>query len=292
MSVEQRISWEKIVEQHIDKSPWTDLKGKKRIKVLGKSEKAFRLCVTRHLLTVFEEDAAERQKYYISNIIKKPQRVTVRAFFTRVEQLNSYIKLLPSVFYSPKATEFTKPAEPFDEAELAVMLLRMCPESWQNQYELTQTTVPQDTRRLLVVLENIEKAVGTSSTVPTAKVQTTSAAPGKSKKRKGMSSAADRIPKKPRVEKNCALCLKYGGAHTTHSTGKCSKYKKDGSHKQGWGKKSAKPNGKSKRADGNAFSQMMDRLSKIEKAVKKGGKSPSSRKKKRYYSSSSESDSE
>jgi len=36
----------------------------------------------------------------------------------------------------------------------------MCPESWQDQYNLAQETVPQDTRKLLLVLENIEKLVG------------------------------------------------------------------------------------------------------------------------------------
>jgi hypothetical protein len=89
-------------------------------------------CVTHHLLTVFTIDAADRQKFYISNHLKKPQRVTVRAFFTRVEQLNSYIELLPGLYNSPKAGPAMKPVEPFDEAELACQLLRMCPESWQD----------------------------------------------------------------------------------------------------------------------------------------------------------------
>ena len=38
LSVEQRISWENVVEQQTDKSPWTDLKGKKRVKAWPKSE--------------------------------------------------------------------------------------------------------------------------------------------------------------------------------------------------------------------------------------------------------------
>ncbi len=43
-----------------------------------------------HLLTVFRMDAAECQKVYISNTLKKLQRVPVRYFFLRVEQLNGH----------------------------------------------------------------------------------------------------------------------------------------------------------------------------------------------------------
>ena len=167
-----------------------------------------------HLQTVFDEDAAERKQIYISSHVKKPQRVTVRAFFTRVEQLNSYIKYLPSIYNSPKATESTQLAVPYTEAQLAVQLLRMCPVHWQNQYDLNQNTIPQDTRRLLTVLENIEK-LSTSSTVPKSPSNGNNGGNAKSNgnfeksgKRKNGNSSADRIPKKARVEKHCNLCLK------------------------------------------------------------------------------------
>jgi hypothetical protein len=78
-------------------------------------------------------------------------------FFTRVEQLNSFVSLLPCLYNSPRATPAMKPVVPFNEAELANLLLCMCPDSWQNQYNLNQDTIPQDSRRLLIVLENIEK---------------------------------------------------------------------------------------------------------------------------------------
>jgi hypothetical protein len=96
-------------------------------------------------------------------MLKKPQRVTVRAFFTRVEQLNSFVLLLSCLYNSPRATQATKPVAPFNEAELANLLLQMCPGSWQNQYNLSQETIPQDSCRLLIILENIEK-LGVMST--------------------------------------------------------------------------------------------------------------------------------
>ena len=65
--------------------------------------KSFLDCTKHHVLTMFLMDAAEVERYYISTVIKKPSRVTVRTFFTRVEQLNSYIELLPSIYNSSKA---------------------------------------------------------------------------------------------------------------------------------------------------------------------------------------------
>ena len=115
----------------------------------------------------------------------------------------------------------------------------------------------------------------------------------KNRKRKGMSSSGDRIPKKARTEKHCALCQKYGGAPTTHNTEKCSKYEKDGTKKAGWSSKlPSNSSGKRKKPD-SSYAQLQKRFEKLEKSVKKGKKgSSSSRKKKRYNSSDSDSDSD
>jgi hypothetical protein len=144
LSIEAHTHWDKIVDRQIGVSPWTDLKGHEQRTMRTKTYKSFLDCTKHHLLTVFREDAAEQQKFYISNVLKKPQRVTGRAFFTRVKQLNSFVSLLPCLYNSLRATHTTKPVAPFDEAELANLLLRMCPDSWQNQYNLNQDTIPQD----------------------------------------------------------------------------------------------------------------------------------------------------
>jgi hypothetical protein len=142
-----------------------DLCGRKHNKKHGKTHTHFLQCTVFHLQTVFDEDATERQQMYITSHLKKPQCITVRAFFTHVEQLNSYVRYLPSTYNSPKATESTQLTVPYKEAQLAVQLLHMCPVHWQNQYDLNQNMIPQDTCRLLTVLENIEK-LSTSSIIP------------------------------------------------------------------------------------------------------------------------------
>ena len=114
-------------------------------------------------------------------------------------------------------------------------------------------------------------------------------------KRKGTSSKDYCIPKKVRSEKSCALYQKHGGVHTTHNTGECRKYEKDGTLKKSFNGKvafGAKYNSKGKKDHVNSFAQIMERFSKLEKAVKKTQKSTRKKKRRHEYSDSSDSDSE
>jgi hypothetical protein len=80
---------------------------------------SFNNCIVFHLLTAFPINAAEQEKYYISNVLKKPQCVNVGQFVCRVEQLNAYIAQMLCFYYSPNANAGTKPENvPFTEAEL------------------------------------------------------------------------------------------------------------------------------------------------------------------------------
>jgi hypothetical protein len=99
------------------------------------SHKSFNDCVMFHLLTVIPINAAEQEKCYILNVLKKPQRINVRQFVRRVEQLNAYIVQMPCFYYSPNANASTKPENiQFTEAELGAHVLYMCPIQWQDQY--------------------------------------------------------------------------------------------------------------------------------------------------------------
>jgi hypothetical protein len=55
-----------------------------------------------HLLTVFPINAAEQEKYYITNVLKKPHRINVHQFVHRVEQLNAYITQMPVLLQQPQ----------------------------------------------------------------------------------------------------------------------------------------------------------------------------------------------
>ncbi len=65
---------------------------------------------------------------------------------------------MPCFYYSPHANASTKPENvPFMEAELGAHVLRMCPLSWQDQYNMNKKGMtPMDMCSLLMSLEAIE----------------------------------------------------------------------------------------------------------------------------------------
>eukprot|EP00804_Cyclotella_cryptica_P001257 CCRYP_012760-RA/>CCRYP_012760-RA protein AED:0.37 eAED:0.37 QI:34/0/0.5/1/1/1/2/0/392 len=226
------------------------------------------------------------QRYYISNGLKKPNRVPIRQFVQRVQQLNDYLELLPCLYQSNRATPATKKVGPIDDADLAGHILRMCPGTWQAQYELKAETVPQCVRDLLDDLEKIEKAFPTERDQSAKKGKLN---PSESNKRK-MVSFNEPIPKKVRkMARHCALCKKHGGAHATHNTSDCRKYEKDGKPKKGFGKGKHGSTALDKKT-ASAFAQLSAKVEKLEKANKRLKKS-SKKRKRDYDSDSSDSDS-
>ncbi len=117
-------------------------------------------CIKLHKLTVFPVDATEKQRYYMVQIVKKPQRVTVHQYMACMGVLNDYLAHLPTVFNSSMAVEGTKKGNmAFDEANLAGIILNSVPVSWLNQYNMTHQTLPSGTRTLLQDLESIERVM-------------------------------------------------------------------------------------------------------------------------------------
>ena len=70
---------------------------------------------------------AEAMKFYITNTLKKPNRVPIWRFFVQVEQLNSYLKKLPSLLQSPKANTATKPLMPLEDPDLMTHIVANVP---------------------------------------------------------------------------------------------------------------------------------------------------------------------
>ena len=253
------LKWNSITAKQIGVTSWTDLQGKehKTKQPRQKTVKSFKDCVKFHLLQIFSDDAAEKQKFYISNHLKKPAKVSIRNFAARVEQLNSYISHLPGLIDSPKALASTKKVQAYDEAELAQALLRMCPSKWQDQFNLSQGIIPQSLRNTIETLETIEQFQESSK--PPGK-PSENGKKGSDGKRK-VSFQDEKVPrKKSRTGKYCDLCKKHGGAHMSHNTADCKKYSKDGSLKKGF----KKPDGPGKSKDFQNFATI------IKEGVKEG----------------------
>jgi hypothetical protein len=111
-----------------------------------------------HVLTLFPNNAAKQEKYYLSNVVKKPQRVGVRQLVQRVEQLNAYVPQLLCWYYSPSYNPGMTPANvSFTEADLGSHVLWMCPHAWQDQFNLHEKGMsPVDMHLLVTSLEAIE----------------------------------------------------------------------------------------------------------------------------------------
>jgi hypothetical protein len=141
-----------------------------------------------------------------------------------------------------------------------------------------------DMRTLLTWLEAIERVCTHEKGKQEEKAEKASFNRKKEKKRPGTDPTA-RVPKKVRFAKNCNLCKKHGGAHTTHSTNECRKYKKDRTEKSSY--RSAKKGGKRSYTANQNFAQLTKKIKKLEKALKKSGKKG---KKHRYEDSDSDSE--
>ncbi len=152
-----RHKWTTVVESQVDAATWKDLRGTEHTVARVRSLQSFEDCVKFHLLSVFPPDAAEQERYYINVHLKKPTRVLIRHFVDRLVQINAYLGTLPGVYHSPKAIGKTKKIMPFNEADLAQLILKMCPTKWQNQYSLSQGIISQDMQSLMDTVEIIEK---------------------------------------------------------------------------------------------------------------------------------------
>jgi hypothetical protein len=72
---DQRTHWDKIVQEMHTKDPWVGVDGVSHKGIRFRSWSAFLDCIELHKLTIFPVDAAEKQRYYMMQMVKKPQRV-------------------------------------------------------------------------------------------------------------------------------------------------------------------------------------------------------------------------
>ncbi len=119
---------------------------------------SFQDCLEVHKLTVSSADAAKRQQFYIQQAVRKPQRATVQQHILQMGVLNDYFRYLPTLKDSPKAVPTMKKRNIFfGESDLAAIVLVSIPMTWQNQYNLNQSTSTESTQALLLDQEAIER---------------------------------------------------------------------------------------------------------------------------------------
>jgi hypothetical protein len=210
-------------------------------------------CIKLHKLTIFPVDAAKKQHYYMMQTVKIPQQVMVHQYMACMGILNDYLTHLPTVFNSSMAVEGTKKGNvPFNEADLAGIVLNSVPVSWLNQYNMTHQTLPSGTRALLQDPESIERVMdekhkaGLKAKTKTKESSTSAIAKGSSKKHSASWNPSKQVPKKGKPSKFCQHCKAMGGPHLTHNTKECHKYDGNGNPVAAAGRKpgGAKPSSK------------------------------------------------
>jgi hypothetical protein len=196
----------------------------------------------------------------------------------RMGVLNDYVKHLPTLKDSSKAVLTTKKGNtPFGEADLAAIVLSPVQMSWQNQYNLNHSTVPESTRTLLPDLEAIKQVMVEKKGANLKAKGKFSTAPSKAKgnpKCKASGGPTGQVPKKGRSEKFCQQCKAHGGPLTMHNTLDfhcCDSNGKPLKAAAGKPSESKKPYKKSEGDKGMAFMQSM--FEAYVKIQKKAGKS-------------------
>ncbi len=295
---EAQMQWDRIVNKMHTKNPWIGVNGKSNKGIQVKSWILFMNCIELHKLTIFPADTAEKQRYYMQQMIKKPQQVTVRQFVSRMGVLNDYLVYLPTVFDSVMAVAGTKKMNvPFDEADLARMVLNLVPSSWVNQYNMMHSTLPKNPKALLNDLEAIEQVMDekhSDSLKVKAKEASAASAAAKvsSKKHPASGSSGElRVPKKARPSKLYQHCKAKGGPHLTHNTKECCRYDGNGNPVSSF---QGKPANAKKPAKKGGDQQMAYLTATVESLVKKGLKKAIKGKKRKRngaYDSSSDSNS-
>ncbi len=139
-----------------------------------------------------------------------------------------------------------------------------------------------DMRLLLTSLEAIEHVCTQEKASAQSKKPSTKGETGK--KRPGTKPRA-RVPKKAHTKKDCNLCKKHGGTHTTHNTKDCHKYDKDRKEKADF--HAAKKGRKKPNPARQNFAQLSKKLDKLKKTLKKASNNS---KKCRYKNSDSNSE--
>jgi hypothetical protein len=272
------IQSDRIVTDMHSKNPWEDIKGVKHNSLRGKLQQSLTDCIEFYKLTVFTVDAAERLRYYLMCSIKKPVKWTNRMHISRMEVLNKYLGIPPTIKNSPLAVATTEMGNvPFTEATQASIILSHLPVAWRNQYNLTHKTVLELPCTMLQDLENIgklfienynENAQANKAKAATAP-KTAEFVPRKHVHGGGSDSGA---PKKGHSAKYCKWCKNANGPYTTHDTIECRRFEKDSTPKD----KPVKPFDSAKKPwkkmgsrDSSQMAYLSEKVAKLKKKLKR-----------------------
>ncbi len=108
LSGDAQSQWDRICHKMHKRDSWAAVNGQVTEGRRPQTWMSFLGCLELHKLTVFSADTAERQRFYIQQAVRKPQRATVQQHISCMGVLNDYVKHLPTLKDSSKAVPTTK----------------------------------------------------------------------------------------------------------------------------------------------------------------------------------------
>ena len=301
-----RAEWDDIVAEHCFTMGWTNENDEPSENFRGQSWTTLAECKRLHLLTVCDQDAAERHMIYMNVTLKKPQRLAVKPFFKRVKELDDLAPSLPCLKDQddcpPEVERRNISMTPF---AMCGLLMRNVSVQIEDEYNCLHPMVPTNPKKLVEQLTKIETKLG-SVVVPSSDRRKSEGLPDESRSKKRAKTenssrkpTQNKIPRKDKIptraEKSCKLCAEYGGSSNTHHTSVCKKWLPGGKPHPEWrgGKTTANINVH----QSDTVNQLMAQQAEFQKTILKQMSKISAKKKKKKrsrqrYSDSDSSDSD
>ncbi len=118
LSSDVQSQWDCVCHKMLERDLWAAVNGQVTKGRHPQTWTSFLDCLELDELTVFSADAANRQRFYIQQAVRKPQRATVQQHILQMGVLNDYVKHLPTLKDSSKAVPTMKKGNiPFGEAD-------------------------------------------------------------------------------------------------------------------------------------------------------------------------------
>ncbi len=108
LSGDAQSQWDCVCRKMHERDSWAAVNGQVTKGRHPRTWMSFLDCLELHKFTVFSADAAKRQRFYIQQAVRKPQRATVQQHILQMGVLNNYVKHLPTLKDSSKAVPTTK----------------------------------------------------------------------------------------------------------------------------------------------------------------------------------------
>ena len=122
---EMKVAWLQLKNQ-VCYSPYKDDSGVEHTEHRGLTWESLDLCERQWMLSVFDKDAAEKQRMYMQYYLLYSSKVSIRQFIQRIEQLNGYLPKMPCMADDKTLSRrVPRMSKAFNEVELCNMILHM-----------------------------------------------------------------------------------------------------------------------------------------------------------------------